>query len=178
MIKNIQGLALEEIQRLAPSGLIFEKVGSDVVKLSVNVPGFLFGSTIRHIQKPNKQRFLELIGEFKNLQHLDLRRSRLDGLSFDINPLRNLRYLDLGSCHLGEVPAWVGECYRLHYLNLAVNELRFLPENLASLAKLQFFLVHKNKISHYNPEFATLKNLRYLNLYLNKLRGIPSEVWD
>ena len=82
MISDLQNIALKEIRILSDGRLISKKAGRDVVKISTNHEGDLFGSSIRHIDVDKKKRILELIGEFKHLEHLDLRRSRLFCFTF------------------------------------------------------------------------------------------------
>ena len=131
------------------------------------------------------------IGEFENLERLDLRYNQLSGeIPPEIGNLTNLLYLQLDHNQLtGEIPPEIGNLINLQILMLNENSLSGqLPESMANLVSLSMgggWMIYDPGLSLSNNNFSgeipswigDFENLRELDLSGNQFSGIiPEEI--
>ena len=131
------------------------------------------------------------IGEFENLERLDLRYNQLSGeIPPEIGNLTNLLYLQLNHNQLtGEIPPEIGNLINLQILMLNDNSLSGqLPESMANLVNLSMgggWMIYDPGLSLSNNNFSgeipswigNFENLRELDLSGNQFSGIiPEEI--
>ena len=131
------------------------------------------------------------IGEFENLERLDLRYNQLSGeIPPEIGNLTNLLYLQLDHNQLtGEIPPEIGNLINLQILMLNDNSLSGqLPESMANLVNLSMgggWMIYDPGLSLSNNNFSgeipswigDFENLRELDLSGNQFSGIiPEEI--
>ena len=131
------------------------------------------------------------IGEFENLERLDLRYNQLSGeIPPEIGNLTNLLYLQLNHNQLtGEIPPEIGNLINLQILMLNDNSLSGqLPESMANLVNLSMgggWMIYDPGLSLSNNNFSgeipswigDFENLRELDLSGNQFSGIiPEEI--
>jgi len=99
--------------------------------------------------------YQNMISNYVQLWHLDLRRNDMTTVPIGINNLINLTYLDLSN-----------------------NQLTSIPDEIFGLTKLSKLKLHNNKISGaLSPKIKNMTNLSHLNLANNELTSIPFEIY-
>jgi len=172
--------------------------------ISCNAAGSVTRITYNYSERPIQLATLNL-SVFKNLKHLELSHSNLEGsIPSQIGNLSNLRHLDLSSNSLhgetpftigklsklifldlsfnslqGQIPFTIGNIFRLTYLNLAYNDLQGeIPSSVGYLSKLTYLKISSNSLQgQIPPSIGNLSKLTYFDLSYNSLQGeIPSSV--
>jgi hypothetical protein len=123
----------------------------------------------------------EAIGNFANLESLNLSKNKLQGnIPTSIGQLSAMRHLYLNNNALsGEIPGTIGQLKNLYYITLSSNQLSGnIPPEIGDMLKLGQLILQSNKFSGSIPvSIANLKELTYLNLSVNQLSGnIPSTI--
>ncbi len=133
-----------------------------------------FVSSLRRSSDVVKKRVCELLGEFPNLEHLNLQKSKI-GNDFHLCNPSVLTYLNLGSNCLNKVPMFIEESKNLSFLNLGSNYIADV--NIHFPSSLTVLKLHKNKVKKF-PNLSGLTNLKTLNFYQNKACLIPKDVFE
>jgi len=122
-----------------------------------------------------------VIGEFSQLQDLDLHDNNLSGtIPSEIGMLSQLTFLYLDVNNLnGTIPSEIGKLSQLQTLALYSNNLNgSISSEIGNLSQLTFLDFGTNKLTGTIPsEIGELSNLQYLFLSNNKLSGeIPFQL--
>jgi Leucine-rich repeat (LRR) protein len=114
----------------------------------------------------------ETICDLKNLEVLDLRDNKIEGLSAQFGNLRKLIKLNLDQNNLLQVPSTLGNLRSLQDLSLAKNRISEIEGDCLSwLSNLVMLDLHENKLI----EFKGVPNspkLDTLVLSFNQLRSV------
>jgi len=119
----------------------------------------------------------EWLGQLTQLQSLNLSHNQLTALPESLGQLTHLRSLNLSRNQLTALPEWLGQLTQLRWLNLDSNQLTALPEWLGQLTHLQSLSLSDNRLPSLPASIAELQKLR--NLWLgsqsggNPLRELP-----
>ncbi len=116
------------------------------------------------------------IGNFVNLQILNLEDSKLEILPSQIKMLTNLNLLNLANNCLPIVPKEICKLVNLKKLNLRKNRMKVLPQKISKLINLKWLDLSKNKLEVLLPEIGQLVNLECLYLCSNKLKALPVQI--
>ena len=116
------------------------------------------------------------IGNFYNLEELDLSLSHITVLPKEIGKLTRLKKLKLWHTGLTELPKEIGNLTALTYLDVAENELREIPKEIGKLKALKQLHLESNKLTSIPKEIAGLSNLEYLDVHANQIKRIPGQI--
>lgn len=115
----------------------------------------------------------EALGQFTQLQELNLSRNRLTALPEWLGQLAQLQELDLSYNWLTALPEWLGQLTQLWKLDLSNNRLATLPENLGQLTFLKLLYLFGNELTELPDSLGQLELLSLLALYNNRLTALP-----
>eukprot|EP00054_Salpingoeca_dolichothecata_P003679 m.28043 g.28043 ORF g.28043 m.28043 type:complete len:505 (+) comp14065_c0_seq1:59-1573(+) len=118
--------------------------------------------------------YQSVVGESKNLRHLELRR-------FNCQPhiecfLPKLTSLTIFHCSLTTLPETVCSVTTLITLNVIGNSLKSLPPAIKRLRRLAHLDLSLNCLTSLPPEFCELKRLASLRMDLTELSHLPEPV--
>ncbi len=123
----------------------------------------------RHILSPN-------IGQFTELQQLDLNNHAFTTLPSEIGYLTKLEMLALSHNILIALPPNIGQLVNLKELFISHNVLLTLPPEIGKLSQLRVLYANDNGLTYLPPEIGQLTELRALNLSNNNLTTLPPEI--
>ena len=121
------------------------------------------------------------IGDFTNLEILNLHLNLLTSLPPEFGNLTNLQELNLRSNLITYLPPEFGDLANLESLWLnggiyRANSLDSLPIEIGNLRNLQYLDLNFNNLIELPAEFGDLSELRYLDLGYNNLTTFPPEI--
>jgi len=116
------------------------------------------------------------LGNFTNIEALNLRFNDLPQLPAEIGDLTNLTTLNLQGNDLTQLPAEIGNLANLTTLNLERNSLTALPDEIVDLANLTVLNLSSNDLVALPTEIDNLTALSVLNLDGNALTTLPLEI--
>ncbi len=112
---------------------------------------------------------LPCIGNFPNLEDLNLGGNELYALPDSIGGLTNLKNLNLFGNRLTVLPDSIGGLENLENFNLSRNQLTVLPDSIGGLKNLKSLRLFRNQLTVLPDSIGNLKNLEDLNLFGNRL---------
>jgi GTPase SAR1 family protein len=115
----------------------------------------------------------ESLGQLSQLQRLDLSGNQLTALPESIGQLTQLRSLYLSSNQLTALPECLGQLTQLLALNLYDNQLVTLPESLGQLTQLLELDLSRNQLTPLPDSLGQLTQLQKLDLGSNRLTALP-----
>ena len=118
------------------------------------------GVRILKIQKHKLKEFPKAILQFKNLQHLDLSKNKIETVPAEISNLTKLEYLSIGKNNLNEFPEGIVELANLKKLILNQNLIPTIPFLIKNLQKLEYLDMYSNDIGNIPESLSELKNLK------------------
>ena len=114
-----------------------------------------------------------------NIKHhgyLDLRYSHLTYLPEEIGQFVQLEKIDLDGNKLEGLPESIGQLENLKEIRLRDNKISGLPESFSNLKKLHSLDVQLNKFKSFPVELLQLTKLKTLNLCSNKIKKWPKSL--
>lgn len=116
------------------------------------------------------------IGNFTELQLLDVKYNRLTALPNEICALSTLSELCLGGNQIARLPPDLSSLTALTRLDLAQNGLKQIPPSLGGLAGLTELCLERNMLSSVDGKLlAAFPSLHKLDLSVNKLEKLPDD---
>ena len=116
------------------------------------------------------------VGQLSQLQWLDLSGNRLTSLPESIGQLTQLQSLYLSSNQLTALPGCLGQLTQLLALNLYDNQLMTLPESLGHLTQLLELDLSGNQLAPLPESLGQLMQLQKLDLGSNRLTALPESL--
>lgn len=132
--------------------------------------------TIINLYMNNLLEVPEIIGNFTDLIHLDLKINLLNTLPESIGNLLHLKLLDISDNVITQLPESVGNLSTLRVLNAHSNLLDKLPENFDRLNTLRKLDLSENNFTNFPIEILNLENIIELDLSNNEIQAIPPEI--
>jgi Leucine-rich repeat (LRR) protein len=93
-----------------------------------------------------------------------------------IGNFSNLELLDLSNNHLTSMPSEIGNLSHLVKLDLCYNDFNNMPPEIGNLSNLEELLLCSNRLNGLPPEIGDLGSLTYLNLDSDNLTSVPDEI--
>ncbi len=109
---------------------------------------------------------------------MDLRYNRLTTLPESIGQFSNLETLNLSGVKLTSLPESIGNLYNLETLNLSESELTSLPESIGNLFSLETLNLSRTKLTSFPESIEQLSNLKTLNLSEAGLTSLSESIGD
>jgi Leucine-rich repeat (LRR) protein len=81
---------------------------------------------------------------------------------------KNLQKLELAHCGLNHFPKSILNCKELKYLNLGHNSIKNIPEEISQLSQLEELIIRSNEIDIFPSSIFELPNLNNLDLLSSK----------
>lgn len=135
-----------------------------------------YSSLLRRVDKQDKQKVLDIIGEMENLEHLDLSYSRIEELSVDFTNNKKLKFLNLDSNYLNDISnSGIYGLKDLEHLSVIANGLNNI-DGVGNLSKLKYLGLAKNGVSELPSDIVKCQNLEVFLSYFNKMQEIPQEI--
>ncbi len=117
------------------------------------------------------------IGNFTNLQYLDITGNKITTFPAEIEKLKNLEYLDARWNKIKTLPVEIGNLTYLKGLFIAGNKLITLPSQIGNLTNLEYLDISENdKLKNLPPEIGKLTNLKALELLETNFKTLPVEI--
>lgn len=110
------------------------------------------------------------------VQHLKLKRCKLEEWPLDLTQFKNLLILDLSHNKIADLPADLSAYSNLMELNLTGNKLDSVPDAIGDLTGLKVLKLGNNEIYHTSERIGNLKNLEYLELWSNNIYYLPHRI--
>jgi len=128
-----------------------------------SIPKFIYSMT--NLKKLNlygqNNPHVNLIGNLKNLEYLDLSGTGLKEIPSGVYTLKNLKYLSLRSNHIKKVPNNISNLKKLQTLDLSVNEeLTSVPKSVCTLETFDYSSDNVEKICSAKPTTTKAKTTK------------------
>jgi Leucine-rich repeat (LRR) protein len=107
---------------------------------------------------------------------LDLSSYGLKIIPKEIGNFINLQCLNLKNNYIKTIPKEIGNLINLKCLNLSTNNIKIVPKEIGNLIQLNILNLENNEIKIITEEICNLINLEYLNLSFNNIKIIPAEI--
>lgn len=115
----------------------------------------------------------ESLGQFTQLQSLDLCNNQLTTLPEWLAQLVQLQSLDLSGNQLAALPESLGQLAQLQSLNLSRNQLTVLPESLGELVNLTTLVLWGNGFTALPGAIRKMTSLVELYAQMNLIEALP-----
>lgn len=135
----------------------------------------LVGAEISQRIEDNNNSLDDSLFKLKNLNFLEIAKTKLSSLPKEISLLENLTSLICYSNELTSVPGELGKLTHLKNLDLSNNKLGKLPEQLKDLRELMTLNLSGNQLVELFP-LAKLSKLATLDISRNKFVKLPDDV--
>lgn len=112
----------------------------------------------------------------KEVKKMSLLSQRLQELPPEIGDFENLESLDLSYNKFKTLPSKIGNLKKLKKLNLDENRLNKLPPEIGLLNNLESLALIRNGLQELPPEIGNLSKLKTLYLAYNELNSLPIEI--
>ena len=117
---------------------------------------------------------LEIIANFKMLEHLDLTFSgKISELPDCINRLKTLKVLNLSYMGLTELPEWIGNLTELEELIIRHNRITELPDSICNLIQIKGLSLNHTDLIKLPVGIGNLKNLEWLDIHGTYVEELP-----
>lgn len=134
---------------------------------------------VKLIMNNNELRSLPLdVGNWKQIEHLELANNKLQRLPDDLQHLQCLRVLNLANNQLRSIPTTLGSLKTLRILDLSNNQLDSLPSELGKLSQLEVLDVSGNMMLSLPRQIGCCQRLTELNASRNQLCYLPEELGE
>lgn len=114
------------------------------------------------------------IKKLKKLTHLGIAYNKFKIYPDEINEITTLQTLDISGNQLIDIPEQIGNLKSLNALYCSHNNLTELPKNIGHLTELKDLFTFNNQIKKIPNEIGNLKKLSRLMMYSNELTELPS----
>lgn len=111
----------------------------------------------------------------KNLNLLEIAKTKLTTLPMEMKSLHNLTSLLCHTNELTQIPVEIGLLEQLKYLDLSNNKITKLPDELKNLKELFTLNLSGNQLESLFP-FDDLKKLSMLDISRNKFQHLPADI--
>ncbi|RMZ96192.1 leucine-rich repeat-containing 47-like [Brachionus plicatilis] len=135
----------------------------------------LVGSEISKRIEDNGGQLDESIFKLKNLNFLEIARTKLSSLPKKISLIENLTSFLCHSNELAEVPAEIGLLKHLKNLDLSNNKIGQLPAEIGNLTELFTVNLSGNQLTSLFP-LNKLSKLAVLNISRNSFKSLPDDL--
>lgn len=123
-----------------------------------------------------KQELPSEIGDFKNLEELDLTLQNLQTLPSEFSQLTNLKILDISYNDFEFFPVQILSCINLDSLNLKLSHIDDIPSEISKLKNLKKLILDDNRLSCFPLAVTDLAELRELSISNGNVKAIPIEI--
>lgn len=118
-----------------------------------------------------------LLGNFPNLQVLDISKMGLTAVPQKVSSLTKLTALNLSNNAISQGFSNVASLNNLTEINISGNQLTKIPAELSTLIGLKMLDASNNAFSaNYSATLSSLKNLEWLSLKSNQITTFPAEL--
>ena len=118
----------------------------------------------------------ESLHNLKNLQSINVSRTKISSLPYFMHSLSNLQSLYLNDTQISVLPEWIGDLTRLQFLNLAYTKISALPDSIGKLKSLQSLNVWSLGVTSLPQSIGNLTNLRSLLLASTEIASLPDSI--
>ena len=115
------------------------------------------------------------IRQFKKLEYLHIKNSKLSAIPEWINELTNLISFQIEDSQLKEFPN-IKKLKKLERLSFDGNSIEAIPDWISDFKNLETLSLSDNILHSFNKNIAKLKNLRHLLMLSNELKELPEQI--
>jgi Leucine-rich repeat (LRR) protein len=116
------------------------------------------------------------IGNLRNLETLDVRRTRISKLPTGLEKLQHLRTMNISDTNITELPKDIEKLQNLETLDISGTKVTELPREIGKLQNLETLNASKTSVTVLPTEIEKLKYLKTLNVSGTKVREVPKEI--